>query len=110
MNLTRPVTVPEWVVLAALRYALPRRSYVVQDTIEVLRERWDDLSPKARRLVRLELEDELNYLESLPESAKRERASEIYRWRTFLTEVTAREEARTHERRDNALTVGGEAP
>ena len=110
MDLTHPVTVPEWIVLAVVRYALPRRGYLVQDTLEVLRNGWDEISPQARRLIRREIEDELKYFESLHESAKRERASEIYHWRTFLTEVTAREEARTYERRDNTLGVGGEAP
>ena len=45
------VTVPDWVISSAVRYALDRSSYVVTDTINLVREKWVELSPETHKVI-----------------------------------------------------------
>lgn len=52
-----PVTVPSWVVLNAVRYAIGRATYVVGQTCEMVRAVWKDLDEHTRPIILRDLQE-----------------------------------------------------
>lgn len=49
--------VPEWVLIATFRYALGRKSYIVNDTASLLIEYRNEIRPDWRKLIIKEIDD-----------------------------------------------------
>ena len=54
------MTVPDWVIVSAVRYALGRRSYIVSDTTELIMRVWRDLPTQERGVVLRDILEHLN--------------------------------------------------
>lgn len=50
------ITVPDWMVVNAFRYALGRRSYAVGETADEIRRLWPRLSDDTRRVILRDLD------------------------------------------------------
>ena len=53
------MTYPPLMIIGAFRYALGRMSYVVGDTVDWLIENWGDVPDQAKRVIRNELQSEI---------------------------------------------------
>lgn len=53
------INVPQWVILSAVRYALGRHSYVVSDTVTLVRSLWHELDDLTKRIVVKDINEEL---------------------------------------------------
>ena len=49
--------IEDFLIIGACRYALGRKTYVVQETVEWLMAFWHEVSPEAQAVIRLDLED-----------------------------------------------------
>lgn len=53
------INVPQWVILSTVRYALGRHSYVVSDTVNLVRSLWHELDDLTKRIVVKDINEEL---------------------------------------------------
>ena len=53
------VTVPDWILISATRYALGRLSYVVSDTAQQLQRVWRSLEPQTRAVIKRDITSHL---------------------------------------------------
>ena len=53
------ITVPDWMIISATRYALGRLSYIVSDTAQHLRRVWHSLEPQTRTVIKRDITEHL---------------------------------------------------
>lgn len=58
MSMDARITVPEWVLINAMRYAMGRMTYVTSDTADLVLALWPTLSDDARNILRQDMETE----------------------------------------------------
>ncbi len=54
------MTVPDWVIISTVRYALGRRSYIVSDTSQLVMRVWPDLPTQERGVILRDILEHLN--------------------------------------------------
>lgn len=94
---TGTVEVPEWVLLQSVRYALPRRSYAVNETAEHLIGIWTRLTKETRSIILRDISEE----HALWARQNREHRSPIEErtWRDTFNKLVQLEDAMPPERR-----------
>lgn len=71
--------VPEWVIIAAVRYALGRHTYVVSDTADLLRSIWSKLSPTTKVIVLRDIEQHLEDVRNNPRGHIHEMDTKVWK-------------------------------
>lgn len=78
----RCVTVPGWVVLSAVRYALGRKTYIVSETVDLVIQLWPELDEGTRSLIRRDVSGELAMWQRVPDFAPHD--FDISEWKRLI--------------------------
>lgn len=69
----------DFVVMSAVRYAMPRMTYVPESVIRYVRNHWDDLTDDAQRCILKDVEDSLQS-NGCGDYVYHKQWSELYKW------------------------------